>query len=84
MEREAVRNLFGKNFIGKDELKPFFRSMGLGDVDVHEKPIEYSDSDLIRAAESGYILIYGIEETKGGFYRCQPSYSVVFSKEGRL
>ena len=52
MEREAVRNLFGKNFIGKDELKPFFRSMGLGDVDVHEKPIEYSDSDLIRAAES--------------------------------
>lgn len=65
MEREAVRNLFGKNFIGKDELKPFFRSMGLGDVDVHEKPIEYSDSDLIRAAESGYILIYGIEEIDG-------------------
>ena len=54
MEREAVRNLFGKNFIGKDELKPFFRSMGL-----------YSDSDLIRAAESGYILIYGIEEIGG-------------------
>ncbi len=65
MERETIRNLFGKNFIGKDELKPLFRAMGLGDVDVHEKPIEYSDSDLIRTAESGYILIYGIEEIGG-------------------
>lgn len=65
MEREAVKKLFGKNFIGKDELKPFFNASGFGEVDIHEKPIEYSDSDLQKAAKEGYILIYGVEHVEG-------------------
>lgn len=65
MEREAVKKLFGKNFIGKDELKPFFKALGFGEVEIQEKPIEYSDSDLQKAAEEGYILIYGVENVKG-------------------
>lgn len=65
MEREAVKKLFGKNFIGKDELKPFFKALGFGEVDIQETPIEYSDSDLQKAASDGYILIYGIEHING-------------------
>ena len=65
MEREAVKKLFGKNFIGKDELKPFFKALGCGDVEIQEKPIDYSDSDLQKAAEEGYILIYGIDRVNG-------------------
>ena len=65
MEREAVKKLFGKNFIGKDELKPFFKALGFGDVEIQEKPIEHSDSDLQKAAEDGYILIYGVEQING-------------------
>lgn len=65
MEREAVKKLFGKNFIGKDELKPFFEALGFGDVEIQEKPIEYSDSDLQKAAEEGYILVYGAENVNG-------------------
>lgn len=65
MERETIRNLFGKNFIGKDELKPLFRAMGLGDVEIQEPPVGYSESDLREAAESGYILICGVEQAGG-------------------
>ena len=65
MEREAVKQLFDKNFIGKDELKPFFKSLGFGEIEIQENPIEYSDSDLLRAAEQGYILIYGVEHING-------------------
>ena len=65
MEREAIKKLFGKNFIGKDELKPFFKALGFGDVMIQEKPIEYSDSDLQNAAKEGYILIYGVEQVNG-------------------
>ena len=60
MEREAVKKLFGKNFIGKEELKPFFKTLGFGEFEIQEKPIEYSDSQLQKAAD-GYILIYGVE-----------------------
>jgi len=52
MEREAVKKLFGKNFIGKDELKPFFKAMGLGEDDIQECPIQYSDADLQKAAKA--------------------------------
>ena len=62
MEREAVKQLFGKNFIGKDELKPFFKALGFGDAEIMESPIKYSDSDLQKAASEDYILIYGVEE----------------------
>ena len=65
MEREAVKKIFGKNFIGKDELEPFFKALGFGEDDIQEQPIRYSDSDLQKAASEGYILIYGIEHVKG-------------------
>ena len=65
MEREQIRQLFGVNFIGKEELKPFFKAMGFGDVEIQEKPIEYSDSDLQKAAVEGYILIYGVGSING-------------------
>jgi hypothetical protein len=65
MEREAVKNLYGKNFIGKDELKPFFKALGYGDFEIQEKPIEYGDSVLQKAATEGYILIYGVGDANG-------------------
>ena len=65
MEREAVKKLFGKNFIGKEELKPLFKALGFGEVDIHEKPIQYSDADLQKAANEDYILIYGVEHVEG-------------------
>ena len=61
MQIEEAKNLFSENFIGKDELKPFFKALGFGDVAIQEKPIEYSDSDLKKAADEGYILIYGVK-----------------------
>ena len=61
MEREQIRQLFGVNYIGTEELKPFFKALGFGEVEIQEKPIAYSDSDLMKAASEGYILIYGIE-----------------------
>jgi len=39
--------------------------MGFGDVEIQEKPIEYSDSDLQKAAVEGYILIYGVGSING-------------------
>ena len=65
MEREQIRQIFGSNFIGKEELKPFFKALGFEEVEVQERPIEYSDSDLQEAAEEGYILIYGVEQING-------------------
>ena len=61
MEISAAKQLFGENFIGKEELKPFFKAMGFGEVDIKEEPIVYGDSDLQKAAEEGYILIYGVK-----------------------
>ena len=65
MEREQIRQLFGVNYIGTEELKPFFKALGFGEVEIQEKPIAYSDSDLMKAASEGYILIYGIEHIDG-------------------
>ena len=65
MEREAVANLFGKNFIGKDELEAFFKALGFGDVEIQEPPIEYKDSVLEKAANDGYILIFGMDNING-------------------
>lgn len=65
MEISAAKQLFGDNFIGKDELKPFFKALGLGDADIQEKPIEYSDSDLQKTAKDGYILVYGVDHVNG-------------------
>ena len=60
MEREQIRKLFGVNFIGKEELKPFCKALGLGEVEIMESDIHYSDADLQKAARKGYILIYGV------------------------
>lgn len=65
MEREQIRQIFGVNYIGKEELKPFFKALGVGDMDIQEPPIEYSDSQLQEAAAEGYILIYGVGEISG-------------------
>lgn len=65
MERETIKNLFGKNFIGKDELKPFFRALGFGEIGIQEKSIQYSDADLQKAADEGYILICGVGKING-------------------
>ena len=65
MEREQIRQLFGVNFIGKEELKPFFKSLGFGEVEIQESPIQYSDADLQKAASEGYILIYGAASING-------------------
>ena len=65
MERKEVKKLFGKNFVGKDELKPFLKALGFGDVDIQEKPIEYSDQELRKAADEDYLLMYGIEHVDG-------------------
>ena len=59
MEREQIRQIFGVNFIGKEELKPFLKALGFGEVEIKENPIQYSDDDLQKAASEGYILIYG-------------------------
>ena len=61
MERETVKKLFGKNFIGKEELKPFFKVLAFGEIDIQESHIQYSDVDLQKAASEGYILIYGAD-----------------------
>lgn len=65
MERETVKKLFRKNFIGKDELKPFFKALGFGEVKIQENPIRYNDTDLQKAANEGYILIYGVGGVNG-------------------
>lgn len=65
MEREQIRQLFGVNYIGKEELKPFFKALGFEEVEIQEKPVEYSDSDLQKAAKEGYILIFGVENING-------------------
>ena len=65
MEREAVKKLFGKNFFGKEELKPFFNALGFGEVEVQECPIQYNDADLLKAANDGYIMIYGAASING-------------------
>lgn len=61
MQIDEAKRLFGENFIGKEELKPFIKALDFGDVDIQEKPIEYSDTVLQDAASNGYILIYGVE-----------------------
>lgn len=65
MERERIRQIFGDDFIGKEELRPFLIAMGIDGEEIQERPIEYSDSDLQMAASEGYILIYGVGHING-------------------
>lgn len=62
MTRAEVKKLFGKNYLGLAELKPFFDRLGLDLSNEVEANINCSDSDLKQAANEGYILIYGIDQ----------------------
>lgn len=59
MERETVKKLFGRNFIGREELQPLIYRLKLTG-DVVEQPIDkkFNDSQLQKAASEGYILIW--------------------------
>lgn len=65
MEREQIRQLFGVNYIGKEELIPFFNALGFGKVVINERNIQYSDAVLQKAANEGYILVYGVGGIRG-------------------
>lgn len=62
MTKDEVRKLFGKNYIGIAELKPLFDKLGLEISNISENNISFSDFELRRAAEAGYILIYGLDK----------------------
>lgn len=67
MERTAVntiKKLFGNNFIGIDELKPFFLKMGLSLDKVSLPNIDYS-MDELRQYSKEYLLILGLSEVEG-------------------
>jgi hypothetical protein len=46
-------------------LRSFFKALGFEEVEIQEEPVDYSDSDLQKAASEGYILIYGVENING-------------------
>ena len=62
MQIEDAKRLFGNNLIGIEEQKPFFKAMGFSDIEIQNKQIEYSDSDLWKVAKEDYILLYGVEQ----------------------
>lgn len=62
MERETVKSLFGNNFIGVEELSPFFLKMGLDPSLISEVELNFSDYVLEEASKNGYILILGVEK----------------------
>lgn len=65
MTTEEVKALFGKNYLGIEEQKPFFEKLGLDINDINEPVINFSDSDLTMAAKDGYILICGVKQVDG-------------------
>lgn len=65
MEISKIKELFGRNFIGILEQKPFFKALGFGKVEIQENPIQYTDADLQKASSEGYILIYGVGGING-------------------
>lgn len=65
MNTVDAKELFGNNYIGKDELALFIKRIG-GNLDnIPDCPISYSDIVLERAAKEGYILILGINQIQG-------------------
>ncbi|MCQ2326579.1 MAG: hypothetical protein MJZ71_03355 [Bacteroidales bacterium] len=60
-----IKLLFNTNFVGQEELKPFLDIIAGNAYDIPECPIIYSDSELKKAAEEGYILILGINQING-------------------
>lgn len=64
MERttvDAIKELFGDNFIGIDELKPLFLKMGLSLENLPVPDIHYSMDELKKCSKD-YILILGLSE----------------------
>ena len=62
MERvtiEKAKDIFGSNFIGKDELLPLFRRMGLARFEIDLPEIHYTLSELEEYSRD-YVLILGI------------------------
>lgn len=63
---EEAQKLFGKEFIGGEQLKPFISRIGLNIEDISVPLInKYSYSMLEEAANDGYILILGIDNVAG-------------------
>ena len=63
---EKAQKLFGKEFIGIEQLKPFISRIGLDIEDISVPLIDkYSYSMLEEAANNGYILILGIDNVAG-------------------
>jgi hypothetical protein len=65
MERVAIKELFGKNFLGKEELKPFLEKLGFDSSLISEPKVQYDDDVLYKAAADNYILIWGIDHLEG-------------------
>ncbi len=65
MTKAEVKALFGKNYLGLEEQKPFFEKLGIDINSINEPPINFSDTDLAQAAKDGYILICGVEQING-------------------
>ena len=66
MERtteEIAIKLFGNNFIGKNELQPFFDRLNGVITHLEIPPIHFSIELLTRCAKD-YILILGLNEIK--------------------
>lgn len=65
MERATIkdaRNIFGNNFIGIEELKPFFFKLGIKDTgNILVPEINYSTEELHKYSQ-GYILILGLSK----------------------
>lgn len=62
MERvtiEKAKDIFGSNFIGKDELLPLFSRMGLARLEIDLPKIHYTLSELEEYSQD-YVLILGI------------------------
>lgn len=65
MERTTIveaKELFGKNFLGPNELAPLFKRMGLSSTVENTSVIPYNKEQLNKATQEGYILVYVIDK----------------------
>ena len=74
MERAAIKELFGKNYLGKEELKPFLEKLGCDSSMVEEPQVQYDDEVLLKAAANNYILIWGIGHSQRCFWHRSRSF----------
>jgi len=57
-----AKEIFGKNFLGPNELDCLFDRFGAGANYDNLVSIHYSREELINAANEGYILVYGVDK----------------------